>query len=101
MRAALNAITDELKRLKASGVKSVVVSEQSLATLREAVRTRQKTTPLEKNVAQVAGTPALGQVGPAAKDQVQSDEGPPSKFTVKPLAPAATPSFPPPPVGSL
>ena len=37
MRLALNAITDELRRLKASGVDSVVVSEEGLAALRAAI----------------------------------------------------------------
>lgn len=37
MRTALTAITDELKRLKATGVKSVAVSEASLATLRRVI----------------------------------------------------------------
>lgn len=38
MRAALYALTDELKRLKASGVREVCVSEESLVALRRAVR---------------------------------------------------------------
>jgi DNA polymerase len=40
MRAALTALTDELKRLKASGVKSIAVSEQALAELRRQVTSR-------------------------------------------------------------
>lgn len=39
MRAALYALTDELKRLKAAGVREVPVSEESLVALRRAVRT--------------------------------------------------------------
>ncbi len=38
MREALEAITDELRRLKAEGVNAVAVSEESLAQLREAVQ---------------------------------------------------------------
>jgi uracil-DNA glycosylase len=40
MRASLQALTTELKRLKASGVKSLPVSENSLARLRAAVAAR-------------------------------------------------------------
>ncbi|MGA3006863.1 MAG: uracil-DNA glycosylase [Opitutaceae bacterium] len=40
MRAVLNALTDELRRLKASGVRTVSVSEENLATLRAVVRRR-------------------------------------------------------------
>ena len=38
MRATLNVLTDELRRLKASGVRSVAVSEASLDALRRAVK---------------------------------------------------------------
>ena len=38
MRAALNALTDELRRLKTAGVKTVAVSEESLAALRAALQ---------------------------------------------------------------
>jgi DNA polymerase len=41
MRAVLLALTDELRRLKASGVKTVSVSEDSLVRLRRLVATRQ------------------------------------------------------------
>ena len=40
MRAALNALTDELKRLKTSGVKSIVVTDATLASLKKAVLAR-------------------------------------------------------------
>jgi len=40
MRAVLQALTDELKRLKAAGVKTVSVSDQSVAALRRAVAAR-------------------------------------------------------------
>lgn len=51
MRTALTALTTELKRLKASGVRDVSVSEESLAALRRAV-TAQKAR---------AGKPATGE----------------------------------------
>ena len=40
MRAVLLAFTDELKRLKAAGVKMVSVSDESLATLQRLVAAR-------------------------------------------------------------
>ncbi len=40
MRAALNALTEELRRLKAEGVKNVTVSEAGLETLRRVVAAR-------------------------------------------------------------
>ena len=40
MRAVLLALTDELKRLKAAGVKTVSVSDESVATLRRLVAAR-------------------------------------------------------------
>jgi len=40
MRNALNALTDELRRLKASGVERVAVSDEGLAALRRAVGSR-------------------------------------------------------------
>ncbi len=43
MQAALTAITDELRRLKAAGLKAVPVSEESLAALRRVVQTLDRT----------------------------------------------------------
>jgi uracil-DNA glycosylase len=40
MRAALHALTDELRRLKAAGVKTVAVSDESLAAIRKVVESR-------------------------------------------------------------
>jgi DNA polymerase len=40
MRAALNALTDELKRLKAGGAKTISVSDETLARLRHVVAAR-------------------------------------------------------------
>ena len=40
MRTALTALTDELRRLKATGVKTVTVSDQGLAALRRVVEAR-------------------------------------------------------------
>lgn len=43
MHSALTAITDELRRLKAAGVKSVSVSDESLTALKKIVASRRKT----------------------------------------------------------
>jgi DNA polymerase len=43
MRTSLTALTDELRRLKATGLKSVSVSDESLAALRRAVAARRTT----------------------------------------------------------
>ena len=40
MRAALTALTDELRRLKTAGVKTVAVSDESVATLRRVIAAR-------------------------------------------------------------
>lgn len=66
MHAALTAITDELRRLKAAGLKSVPVSEESLASLRRAVEALERTQPstTEVPVEAPAAAPALG--APAA-----------------------------------
>ena len=42
MRAALTALTEELRRLKSAGVKTVAVSDESVAALRAVVRGRQE-----------------------------------------------------------
>lgn len=107
MRAALNALTDELKRLKSSGVKSVVVSDESLEVLKKVVQAR-----AAKSGAGKPDTPAPSPAftpppktsaptsapsTPTAKAEPLADYQPASKpFTVKPL-PAATENFPPAP----
>lgn len=45
MHEALTVLTDELRRLKAAGVKSVAVSDASIAALRRAVEARAKSSP--------------------------------------------------------
>jgi DNA polymerase len=73
MRLALTAITDELRRLKASGVASVSVSEEGLAALRNSLSRRPpapEKLPLPKAamaVAVVLPTPAPAAVPPPPK----------------------------------
>lgn len=104
MRAALNAITDELKRLKASGVKSVVVSNESLATLQKVVRARaqrataavrEQPAPLEnRSVSSVPTSVAKPKADVVAPSRY---EPPAPKFSVKPVAPTSASTLPPPP----
>jgi len=106
MRAALNALTDELKRLKSSGVKSVVVSDESLATLRKIVQARAVAAGGAKN-APIPATPvpsrgaaasAEAPATPAKKAEPLPTFQPTAKpFTVKPLVSAESENFPPAP----
>jgi uracil-DNA glycosylase family 4 len=51
MRLALTAITDELRRLKANGVASVTVSEESLTALRSSIESRPPPRPVPARAA--------------------------------------------------
>jgi uracil-DNA glycosylase family 4 len=68
MRLALTALTDELRRLKASGVVSVAVSEQSLDALRKSVGSRPAPArpPAPKPVTVAAAEAAGAQPAPPA-----------------------------------
>ncbi|PTY07029.1 uracil-DNA glycosylase [Opitutaceae bacterium EW11] len=103
MRAALQALTDELKRLKASGVRDVVVSDESLRALRTVVESRARTAAAEKEasgpVASVAEAPEPAK--PVAEPAAPARSTPPS---AKPRA--AVPAreiveFPPSPIVTL
>jgi len=84
MHASLHAITDELKRLKASGVKSLAVSEEAMGQLRAALAGRGTA-----KVKTVASEPA-----PAAApepERVPAYQPPAKSFAIKPVAiPVAT-----------
>jgi uracil-DNA glycosylase family 4 len=62
MRTALTAITAELKRLKAAGVKEVAVSEETLAALRRAVTARKAQLPAAERAAAPEREPAIAAV---------------------------------------
>jgi len=104
MRASLNALTDELKRLKASGVKSVVVSDEGLARLHKIVSARAQAKVVGASVTPepVATKSApLPPKLPAKNEPASTYQAPPAKFTVKPLVPAGSGDFPPPPKVTL
>ena len=81
MRASLHALTAELKRLKASGVKSLSVSDASLASLRAAIAGR---SPL--------GLPAaVIKAAPRPSGETPVEYKPPARtFVAKPVGSPAT-----------
>ena len=84
MRASLHALTAELKRLKATGVKSLPVSDASLAQLRAALAGRSQ--PAAGVSAPVAAAPTV-----ILENAVAAYKAPERTFTVKPAAvPAPT-----------
>jgi uracil-DNA glycosylase family 4 len=94
MRTALTALTDELRRLKAAGVKSVAVSDDTLAALRAAVAAQKAAAgPVTARIAPAPPLPAA--IAPAAERPAVS---PPAPAPEKPPVRAAAPLLPPPPV---
>lgn len=89
MRNALDALTDELRRLKTAGVKTVAVSDESIAALRRALASR------GASVAHAEPTPP-----PVAKPAPPSPRAPTVAKPVIAAAPSA-PEFPPAPVVTL
>jgi DNA polymerase len=87
MNLALAALTDELRRLQAAGVKRVTVSEEGLAGLRAAARAAQ------------AGAPAAFPAAPAAARAAAPAPGPARAPAAKPAEPPAGP--PPPSLADL
>lgn len=103
MRAALTALTDELRRLKASGVKTVAVSDASVAALRRVLEARKMaaaSAPVAARPSAIVAEPpqATAPVAPARANVTPS--APASAPAGRP-APAAAPAFkpyePPPP----
>jgi DNA polymerase len=96
MRASLHVLAEELKRLKATGVKTVVVSEESLRRLREVAKSTRSRTPVAVP-SKAASAPAS--VGPAAatpltaapepEDEVRP--APARVFAMKPIVPTCDP----------
>jgi uracil-DNA glycosylase family 4 len=88
MRAALTALTDELKRLKATGVTAVSVSAESIAALRKAVGAQKPVSP-----------PAAPAKAPAAVSAASVPARAPAPVAPKPAA--APRLLPPPPTFTL
>jgi DNA polymerase len=94
MRAALNALNDELKRLKAAGVKSVVVSDESLAKLQKVVRSRAQARPAAA-VEEPQAKPLSHFSTVAKAEPFIAPKTTPLPLVVKPIA--STENFPPAP----
>ena len=88
MRTALNALTDELRRLKTAGIATVTVSDESIATLRRVVFSRS-----HKTAATTLVTTAV------ATQTAAAPSTPSPKATALKAAPVAL--LPPPPVFTL
>ncbi|HZL46704.1 MAG TPA: uracil-DNA glycosylase [Opitutaceae bacterium] len=86
MRSVLLALTDELRRLKASGVRTVSVSEDSLVTLRQLVAARRA----------AASPPADAPVEPPAPE-ARAGESRMEVSTLRQAAASAVRLLPPPP----
>jgi DNA polymerase len=86
MRSVLLALTDELQRLKASGVRTVAVSEDGMATLRRLVEARQP-----------AAAPSSPAEAGAAAMEAQPTEPRMEVSTLRQPANAAPRLLPPPP----
>jgi uracil-DNA glycosylase family 4 len=89
MRTSLTVLTDELRRLKGAGVKTVSVSPDTIVALRRALV---KTGGSEESVEEPASAVQRRAISPAPRSM------PPASGTSGPLVPAAPPPPPPPPV---
>ncbi len=109
MRNALQAITEELKRLKTSGVRDVSISEETLVALREAVRQQGHVSAVEEpapapflsTVRTTVAEPKLPVTAKVKPVEAEIAEVPKPRATTKTSASAtavpAAPAFPPPP----
>ena len=77
MRATLQVLTDELRRLKAAGVKTVPVSEDALESLRRVIRARAPQ-PVAESVARPARVVEPVATAPAPARSAPRDAGKPS-----------------------
>ena len=100
MHEALTVLTDELRRLKAAGVKSVPVTDASLAALRRVVQARAKgaSAPpaVEAPVPASSGTGVRGSVAGIAPDGPASRPAPAPAPAAKIAPPPGVAEIPPP-----
>ena len=92
MRTALTALTDELRRLKTAGVKTVAVSEESVAALRRIMAARKTGGPMPPVAMNESAAPVL---------VPKAYEPPAPVFTAKPAPKPAAALLPPPPIVAL
>ena len=103
MRATLQVLTDELRRLKAAGVKTVSVSDASLEALRRVVRGAAPA-PTSRGVAEGAGRRVEQEKGPSAPSRESAPRQmpvAPEPLPEKPRPPKPAPTFPAGPVVTL
>jgi DNA polymerase len=106
MRATLTALADEFRRLKADGVTTVTVSDESIAALRRLVRARAPAPPAAaQDAARPPSPPPSAPAPPAAaaapEPRVYSQLREPAKRPAPPPSPPPAPKLPPPPVVTL
>jgi DNA polymerase len=93
MHATLTALADELRRLKADGVTTVIVSDESIAALRKLVRARAPASSAAAAAAP-ARPPSPSAPSAAPETRVYSQLRQPAK---RPAPPPPEPKLPPPP----
>lgn len=98
MRIALHALTDELRRLKTAGVKTVPVSDDTLAALRHVMAARGAPAPASAGVVQRAPERPASSATPAPAREFAPR---PATSPVKSEPTLAKPTFPPPPSVTL
>lgn len=95
MRNALHALTDELRRLKATGVKTVSVSDDTVATLRRIVAARSKASTASKpELAVKSELPTAAPAAPEKALEVPAPKPPPVRAVVPTVAMGDLPSAP-------
>ena len=104
MRNALHALTDELKRLKAAGVKTVHVPDETLAALRRAVHAQSGERRAEggKNERVIPGVETTAAPAGKIAPETAAPEPPKAYSTLRaPPSASRAPLLPPPPVFAL
>ena len=104
MRNALHVLTDELKRLKAAGVKTVPVPDETLAALRQAMQVESGRRKAESGKNERLTSEVETTAIPAGKlaPESSTSELPKVHSTLRsPLSASRSPALPPPPVFTL
>jgi DNA polymerase len=83
MRHALNALTDELRRMKTSGVKAVSISDESVAALRTRLRALPR--PAATGAAAAAAAPVAVVAAPRTVEPAPAYEPPPMTPVRRPV----------------
>lgn len=100
MRTALQALTDELRRLKTAGVKTVAVSDESVTALRRIVQARARgvVAPAPADTPEPAASVSAPR---AATAPLKAYEPPAPVYTPKPAPKPVGEALPPPPTVTL